>query len=308
MRIKFVRTLWGIEEASDSKKWDDLFHEFALDGYQAIEVVSLGWRADTPLLEALLSKHKLGLVCQIHTCGGYLDNYGNYVYCSSSNVEHHKESFSALVNECSQIIKRNKQGGFINSHSGCDSWNTQQAIDFLSFALEEEKYIDIVVTHETHRQRLFFNPFSTMDILNCTAMKNLKINADLSHWVVACERVFDGNSERDKDWWPRCLEVVALHCTFIHCRIGWAEGPQISDSTAPEFSSEIAAHLFWWRQIWRAQQVRGMEASYCEPEFGPPPYMPVLPHSQNPVAVLANVVADVKKKVTKAFDEEFGSC
>jgi hypothetical protein len=42
-------------------------------------------------------------------------------------------------------------------------------------------------------QRLFWNPFSTFDILDHAELKgkDLKLNADLSHWCVACERVFE---------------------------------------------------------------------------------------------------------------------
>jgi hypothetical protein len=55
----------------------------------------------------------------------------------------------------------------------------------------------------------------------------IEINADLSHWVVVCEHVFDSNEKRDA-WWPDVLALVAEHAGLIHCRVGHDEGPQVS--------------------------------------------------------------------------------
>ena len=54
---------------------------------------------------------------------------------------------------------------FINSHSGCDSWDLQDARTFLKEAIQIEKEAGIEVMHETHRRRLFWNPFNYRDIL-----------------------------------------------------------------------------------------------------------------------------------------------
>ena len=64
-------------------------------------------------------------------------------------------------------------------------------------------------------------------------LAKLRINADLSHWCCVCEKVFDAADPRD-DWWPPVLAMVAKHCHFIHCRVGHAEGPQVS-STFEDF-------------------------------------------------------------------------
>jgi hypothetical protein len=43
-------------------------------------------------------------------------------------------------------------------------------------------------------------------------LKNLKINADLSHWVCVCERVFDLNDSRDASVRIRLNFEYATRC------------------------------------------------------------------------------------------------
>lgn len=74
-------------------------------------------------------------------------------------------------------------------HSGCDSWSYEQSLGFFKECLQIEQEIGIKVVHETHRQRVLYNPWITRDLL--TALPNLKINADFSHFCVVAERVFD---------------------------------------------------------------------------------------------------------------------
>ena len=71
----------------------------------------------------------------------------------------------------------------INSHSGHDSWGSgEKAVAFLKQALKVEAAIGVPIVHETHRQRLFYNPYSTVELLQKEELKALKLNADLSHW------------------------------------------------------------------------------------------------------------------------------
>lgn len=54
----------------------------------------------------------------------------------------------------------------------------------------------------------------TRDILK--HVPELKITADLSHWVCVCERTFD---EKYDDDWPEILAAVAANCYLIHARV-----------------------------------------------------------------------------------------
>ena len=47
------------------------------------------------------------------------------------------------------------------------------------------------------------------------------MTADLSHWVVACERCFgeaasDAANGSDAEWWLPTLDAVAARCALVH--------------------------------------------------------------------------------------------
>ena len=99
------------------------------------------------------------------------------------------------------------------------------------------------------------------------------MNADLSHWVVVCERVFDCPAHQringsDGDWWPQVLSSVRLlllnpplgvtysstilllligaqvaqHAHLLHARVAYREGPQVPDPSDAAWANEVAAH------------------------------------------------------------------
>mmetsp|Transcript_36323 Transcript_36323/g.90636 ORF Transcript_36323/g.90636 Transcript_36323/m.90636 type:complete len:94 (-) Transcript_36323:240-521(-) len=92
---------------------------------------------------------------------------------------------------------------------------------------------------------MFWNPFITLDVLEQPSVKGsaLELNADLSHWCCVCERLFNPATEPRDAFWPETLAQVASRAAFIHCRVGWAQGPQVSDPAAPEFAKELRGHL-----------------------------------------------------------------
>jgi hypothetical protein len=168
----------------------------------------------------------------------------------------------------------------INCHSGVDCWNEDQALSYFQqvLALESQLLIgdhsSVKIVHETHRQRLLFNPFQATSLLSHPSLHNLKINADLSHWVCVCERVFTESRDR---WWPNLLNLVASHCHFIHARVGYAEGPQVPDPRSEVWRTEVETQLDWWEKIWSSscgtsEADRGEQIFIIEPEHGPAPY------------------------------------
>mmetsp|Transcript_1722 Transcript_1722/g.1963 ORF Transcript_1722/g.1963 Transcript_1722/m.1963 type:complete len:170 (-) Transcript_1722:1582-2091(-) len=155
-------------------------------------------------------------------------------------------------------------------------------------------------------RRLFFNPYVTRDILRHPSISGqIELTADLSHWVCVCENIFDEDTPRDEDWWPETLELVASHTALIHCRVGYTEGPQVADPLDPESKEATEAHLKWWAAIWENQAKRGFCQSWNEPEHGPPPYLQVLPYTQQPVADLWNINTSVRNLLKDRFEKKF---
>ena len=301
--LQLVKTLWGVDDATDDSRWDALFARIKSEGFSAVEAIAPTWRKDKAKFCSLLEKHGLKLVCQIHTTGGDIDaKTGEYLYCTSNKLHDHLGSFTRLVAECANLPLKPV---FINSHSGHDSWGSgDKAVAFFKKALQIEAALGVKVVHETHRQRLLYSPYSTAELLAMPDLAALKVNADMSHWCCVCEHVFDANDPRD-DFWQPLLAAVAKHCHFVHCRVGHAEGPQVNDPDAPEHQAAVDAHFAWWRSIWQAQAARATdgEVMWAEPEFGPPPYLQTLPFTAAPVADLW----DINRRVAARVQTEYAA-
>ena len=162
--LKLAKTLWGVEGATDPECWDSLFARIKAEGFEAVEAITLAWRADKAKFCAALEKHGLSLICQIHTTGGDIDKEtGEYQYCTSNKLHEHLASFTRLVSECAGLPLKPV---LINSHSGHDSWGSgEKAVAFLKKALTIEKALGVPVVHETHRQRLLASPYTTAELL-----------------------------------------------------------------------------------------------------------------------------------------------
>ena len=172
----------------------------------------------------------------------------------------------------------------MNAHSGCDSWSVAEAREYLRGALVVEHEVGIDICHETHRKRIFWNPFNFREIIKGDeTLSKLKVNLDISHWVVCLERCFATEaSERENGavdmWWPEVLDLLKHHVFMMHTRVGYGEGPQVPDPAAPEYKNEVAAHMGWWSEIMKAQIKQG-KVCFCEPEHGPWPYQQSVPHT-----------------------------
>ena len=134
--LKLAKTLWGVDESNDVSQWDALFARIKAEGFSAIEAAAPFWRKDTKLMQSLLEKHGLGLICQIHTTGGDIDaKTGEYIYCTSNKLHDHLASFMKLTSEAAAL-----KPVLINSHSGHDSWGSgEKALAFLKQAIKVEK-------------------------------------------------------------------------------------------------------------------------------------------------------------------------
>lgn len=272
MKLKLVRHLWGVDltRALDSylPRWQEV-------GYEALEVPLRGL-TDQPAFFKFLKSTGLGWVPQV---------FSNDPEPGGS-VEQHIESLRKQLEACMEHGPL-----FFNAHSGSDAWSQSQAEDFYGRVLELEKEIGVPISHETHRQRTFGNPWQTRPILEL--YPELRLTCDFSHWVCVAERLL-----------PDCGEIIQLaasHCHHLHARVGFEEGPQVSDPRAPEWASHVGAHEKWWDQIWASQRQRGMEVSTLTPEFGPFPYQAQLPFTQAPVADLADICDSMATRQKSRF-------
>ena len=54
--LKVAKTLWGVDEAADTGKWNALFARIKAEGFGGVEAIAPTWRADPVLLTSLLEK------------------------------------------------------------------------------------------------------------------------------------------------------------------------------------------------------------------------------------------------------------
>lgn len=261
MTVQIFRALWGM-----TGELPEQLERIAAAGYDGIEVWGAGFNTRAPELQTLLDAHGLQLIMAIN-----IDTQA----------------------EIEPTVKRlaEYQPLRINLHSGRDSFSRDEGCAYFEESLRVEELINLPVSHETHRGRMFFTPWDTAYYLE--KFDSLKITADYSHWVNVCERVPDDQAE--------AIALSNQRTIHIHGRVGYEEGPQVPDPAAPEY----AAHLAWHERQWAAIKVHRENLNdyplTFTPEYGPPPYLHTVPHSNLPVADLWEICLWAKDRARSQF-------
>jgi sugar phosphate isomerase/epimerase len=268
MQLKLIRPLWGLDQP-----WETCFPKIKSEGFTGIEWLLVDAK-DQDRFASLMKAHEFDFVAIAATSG--------------DTVAAHVKSFE------SQFRRATELGAIqLTMHSGQDRWSQRDSETYFKEVLDVERSNKLPVAHETHRGRIFFNPWVTRPLLE--KFESIKLCCDFSHWVCVAER----NNWDDDD--GAILKLCAQRCIHIHARVGYPEGPQVPDPSAPEYAVDLASHESCWDAIWRAQRARGMRYSTVAPEFGPPGYLHTLPHTNVPVADLAKVVEWMARRLKKRF-------
>lgn len=276
--LDVFRHLWGMgPPGTPFLAWQDALPEVkrAPVAYAGVEFPVLMVKDPDELREAL-DTHDLEYIPMVFTFG--------------DTVKEHLAALRQQLDTARQVPHR-----LVVCHGGRDSFSESDAVAFFEGALALERDLDLVIAHETHRSRILYNPFATVRLLQ--RFETLKLNCDYSHWVVVCERLLDDQ--------PAILEACAERALHVHARVGFENGPQVSDPRAPEWQTHLDAHERWWDLIWTAQKQRGVTRSTLTPEFGPPSYQPVAPHTQAPLADLATVCDWMAQRELDRFAARF---
>lgn len=277
MKLTLVRHLWGVDHAQDLEHYLPRWREV---GYELVESAF----HNSPDQAALLRFIK-------HSGWRWIPQVFSRDFVPGGTVREHLDSLRKQVEDCLA-----HQPLLFNAHTGSDAWTFAQAEDFYGDALEFERRIGIPIAHETHRMRCFGNPWTTRAILE--RFPDLKLTCDFSHWVCVAERLLEDCNE--------IIKLAAAHCHHVHARVGYEEGPQVPDPRAPEWQRHLAAHERWWDIVWSSQQQRGFTTSTLTPEFGPAPYLHVLPYAQTPVSDLADICDWQARRQADRFAGLFG--
>jgi sugar phosphate isomerase/epimerase len=162
----------------------------------------------------------------------------------------------------------------INSHSGRDSFSLQDQLKVLDTAFMFEHKSNIAVAHETHRGRLAFSPGNAQQLFN--KRKQMRITADLSHWVCVTESYLP--------YFESTLKQAIERTIHVHARVGHPQGPQVPDPRLPAWSESLNQFSTWWSRIIESHRNKGTSRLTFTTEFGPPPYMWTHKRNNAPVA------------------------
>jgi sugar phosphate isomerase/epimerase len=251
MKVAMIKSIWGLTEGATMR---DKLALIAGAGYEGVEC---GPPAESPAEWAdLLAEFGLIHVCMLFPFTG-----------------------AEAVEQLQSAAKYRPH--LVVMHDGRDFYTREEGRAFYRECLAAEADLGLTVGHETHRGRLLYSPWTTREYLE--EFPALKLTADFSHWCVVTESLLDN---------PRLagdLDLAIERTVHIHGRVGYAEGPQVPDPSAPEYRDALLRHESLWDRIVARHAAAGTKLLTFDPEFGPPAYMHTLPHTNQPVANLWDV-------------------
>jgi len=162
---------------------------------------------------------------------------------------------------------------FINCQTGKDYFSVAQNSRLFELAARISAETGVRIIHETHRGKALFAAHVTQEYL--TRLPDLRICLDISHWCAVHESMLEDQ--------PEAVQLALSRADHLHSRVGFPEGPQVADPRAPAWTETLNAHLAWWDRLVAIHRAHGTQLT-VNTEFGPAPYMPLHPYTQEPLA------------------------
>jgi sugar phosphate isomerase/epimerase len=276
VRLECYKTLWG-----HAGGIADACQQARVAGFAGVEGPAPASRDEQSRWREQLQATGLLYIAEICTAGSYVPD-------RTASVRDHILSLEEKLQHALALSPQ-----FITCIGGCDAWSEEQSLEFFTDALRIARECQACISFETHRSRSFFNPWVTARI--CAQLSELRITADFSHWCVVCERLMD--AEQD------VLEQLAGRVHHIHARVGYEQGPQVTDPRLARYQRALESHESCWRRIWERQGEQGFARSTMTPEFGPDGYQQVDPFSSAPVGDLWEMNCWMAQRQQRRFNE-----
>lgn len=251
MNILYFCPRWG----SDTIPWDDFLTCVKNAGYDGVEI---GIPQDEIACSELLSKiasYDLQFIAQ-------------HWETNEVNFDLHKTQFRHQLKRLAAT-----KPILINSHTGKDYFTIEQNLKLIQIAQEVSQESNIVITHETHRGRFSFAAHITNTYIK--SVPKLPITLDISHWFCVAESLLFDQQETIENCFPNTYH--------IHARIGHTQGPQLDHFGLTKWRETYERHFDIWEQIVNYHRAYGSERLLFTTEFGPPPYMHIVPLKKNAI-------------------------
>ncbi|WP_033565120.1 hypothetical protein [Sphingobacterium sp. SYP-B4668] len=258
MQIDFYCPRWGAEHIP----WCQFTKKVKQEGFAGVEVFPLGDKPNNIDMVTTFGDSGLSYIL-LHAELQEGKDFNRYIYALERNLYtllEYQDGYS--------------KPEFIVSQTGREYYSrSQMEICFaICDRISEESSIKIV--QETHRNKWSFAAHVVKDYL--TEFPSLELALDFSHWVCVSESYLEDQVE--------AIDLAIKHGRHLHARVGFLEGPQVTDPRAPENHQALQHHLAWWDQWITYLKTIGTNRTTITPEFGPYPYMQYQPFTQQPIA------------------------
>ncbi len=251
MKVKFYCPRWG---APDS--WDAFCARVKQAGYDGVET-------NVPFEE----KEKQEVLGALKTHG--LELIGQYYQSNERDFDAHSKSYEKYLRHLVAC-----GATFINCQTGKDYFPFEWNKKLIEQAARVSAETGVKIIHETHRGKALFAAHVARPFIE--QIPGLRLTLDISHWCNVHESLLSDQQET--------VDLALGRTDHIHSRVGYPEGPQVSDPRAPEWSDALNAHLGWWDKVVALRQKDGAGQLTILTEFGPPDYLHTLPYTRQPVA------------------------
>lgn len=252
MKMLFLCPIWGMA----GQPLRAALSKIKAAGYDGVE---FGCEAGDPVREEFMMLAKeleLVMVAQQYAASGA--DVDAYAVSYEANLRY-QVSFNPL---------------FVNSHTGRDFYKVADNIRLLEIAARVEQETGCRIVHETHRGRFPFCAAVTRQYIDL--VPDLQFTGDFSHFCTVSESFLEDQQDT--------IDGIIPHVHHLHARVGHPQGPQVTDPRLPEWQHALAVHLRWWDAVVDLHRKAGTPVFTITPEFGPVPYMPSVPFTQQPVA------------------------
>ena len=244
MDILFFYPRWG----SDHLPWPSFLEKVKQTGYDGVEIGLLTDEDGNDKLLNLIEDFGLKFIIQ-------------HYETSTPDFDQHFKEFTARVERAAA-----RKPFLINSHTGRDYFSFEQNSTLLYAAQSISQKYGVAIAHETHRGRFSFAAHVAQTFLQFDWMD---LTLDISHWFCVAESMLEDQQA--------VLDAVIPHIRHIHARYGYTQSAQIINPREGQWQDVIERHLeIWDKIILHQQNIQTVEMGITT-EFGPPPYLQVVP-------------------------------
>lgn len=251
MKLLFFCPRWGQELVP----WDTFLKNVESAGYDGVE-------ASLPLDE----KEKEAILNSLQKSG--LQFIAQQWETTNKDFDTHCKEYDLRLRNLASVKPL-----FINTQTGKDYYSFEKNAELMAIARAVSLETGVKIVHETHRGKFSFAAHIAQQYFE--KIDDLRITLDISHWCNTAESFLHDQQE--------AVDLAISRTDHIHSRVGYPEGPQITDPRAPEWKEALDFHMQCWDQVVALKKSQNAALFTITSEFGAPPYLPLLPYTMQPI-------------------------